>query len=108
MLVTKLIARSPNVTTTMGEKMKRLLGRGDKRVYLTWLEQQRKDQKILQPRLHELQQEFNRAPLEERRRLANQARMEKGLDTVSLRDPPSTGNLTITSSTTVPSKPTTK
>jgi hypothetical protein len=27
-----------------------------------------------QPRLHKLQQAFNRAPLEERRRLANQAR----------------------------------
>ena len=75
MLVMKLVARSPNVTTTMGGKVKRLLGRGDKRAYLTWLEQQKKDQKITQPRLHELHQEFNRAPLEERRRLANQARM---------------------------------
>ena len=28
MLVMKLIARSPNVTTAMGEKVKRLLGRG--------------------------------------------------------------------------------
>ena len=38
MLVMKLIARSPKVTTTMGEKVKRLLGRGDTRVYLKWLE----------------------------------------------------------------------
>jgi hypothetical protein len=29
MLVMKLIARSPNVTMAMGEKMKRPLGRGD-------------------------------------------------------------------------------
>jgi hypothetical protein len=89
MLFMKLIARSPNVTTAMGEKVKRLLGRGDTRVYLKWLEQQRKDQKIPQPRLHKLPQEFNRAPLEERRRLANQARMVEGLDTVPWRDPPS-------------------
>ena len=48
MLVRKLVARSPNVTTTMGGKVKRLLGRGDQRVYLTWLEQQGKSQKIAQ------------------------------------------------------------
>ena len=104
MLVMKLVARSPNVTTTMEGKVKRLLGRRDQRVYLTWLEQKEKDQKITQPRLHELQQEFNRAPLEERRRLANQARMKNGLDTVPWRDPPSTGNLTTTRSTAVTSK----
>ena len=82
MLVMKLVARSPNVTTTMKGKVKRLLSRRDQRVYLTWLEQKEKDQKITQPRLHELQQEFDRAPLEKRRRLANQVRMEDGLDTV--------------------------
>ena len=67
MLVTKLIARSPNVTTAMGGKVKRLLGRGDTRVYLKWLAQQGKDQKVPQPRLSELQQEFNGASLAERR-----------------------------------------
>ena len=39
MLVRKLVARSPNVTTTIEGKVKRLLGRRDQRVYLTWLEQ---------------------------------------------------------------------
>ena len=39
MLVMKLVARSPNVTTKRKGKMKRLLGRRDQRVYLTWLEQ---------------------------------------------------------------------
>ena len=63
MLVMKLVTRSPNVTTTIEGKVKRLLGRRDQRVYLTWLEQKEKDQKITQPRLHELLQEFNRAPL---------------------------------------------
>ena len=104
MLVTKLIARSPNVTTAMGAKVKRLLGRGDTRVYLKWLEQQGKVQKIPQPRLHELQQEFNRASLAERRRLANQARMEEGLDTVPWRDPPSSGKVTTMSLITLPSE----
>ena len=46
MLVMKLIARSQNVTTAMGAKVKRLLGRGDTRVYLKWLEQQGKVQKF--------------------------------------------------------------
>ena len=82
MLVRKLVARSPNVTTTMEGKVKRLLGRKDQRVYLIWLEQKEKDQIINKSRLHKLQQEFDRAPLEERRRLANQARMEDELDTV--------------------------
>ena len=68
-------------------------GKGD---YLKWLEQQGKDKKLPQPRLHELHQEFNRAPLEEHRRLANQTRMEEGLDTVPWRDPPSTGILMTT------------
>ena len=104
MLVMKLVARSPNVTTKMGGKVKRLLGRGDQRVYLTWLEQQGKDQKITQQRLHEMQQEFNRASLDERRRLANQAGMKDRLDTVPWRDPPSTGNLTTTRSTAVTTK----
>ena len=104
MLVMKLIARSPNVTTAMGAKVKRLLGRGETRVYLKWLEQQGKVQKIPQPRLHELQQEFNRASLAERRRLVNQARMEEGLDTVPWWDPPSIGNVTTMSLITVPSE----
>ena len=108
MLVRKRVARSPNVTTTMEGKVKRLLGRRDQRVYLTWLEQKEKDQIITQPRLHKLQQEFDRAPLEERRRLANQARMEEGLDTVPWRDLTSTGNLTTTRSTAVTSKKTSK
>ena len=82
MLVMKLVARSPNVTTMMEGKVKRLLARRDQRVYLTWLEQKEKDQIITQPRLHELQQDFDRASLAERRRLANQVRMEDGLDTV--------------------------
>ena len=45
MLVIKLVARSPNVTTTMEGKVKRLLGRRDQSVYLTWMEQKEKDQK---------------------------------------------------------------
>ena len=44
MLVMKLVARSPNVPTTMEGKVKRLLNRRDQRVYLTWLEQKEKDQ----------------------------------------------------------------
>ena len=43
MLGRKLVARSPNVTTMMEGKVKRLLGRSDQRVYLTWLEQKEKD-----------------------------------------------------------------
>jgi hypothetical protein len=105
MLVMKLISRSPNVAITIGEKVKRLLGREYKRVYSKWLKQHGKDQKIPQPRLHDLQKKFNRATLEERRRLANQARMEDGFDTVPWRDPPRTRNLTTTSSTAVISKP---
>ena len=99
----KLIAKSPNVTTAMGGKVNRLLGRRDTRVYLKWLTQQGKDQKVPQPRLSELQQEFNGASLAERRRLANQVRRKEGLDTIPWRDPPSTGCST-TISPTVPSE----
>jgi hypothetical protein len=104
MLVTKMIARFPNVTMTMGGKVKRLLDRGDHCVYLTWLEQQGKSQQITQMRLHKMQQEFYQVSFEEHQRLANQIHQEDGLKIVQWQDPPKPGQLEITRLETVTNK----
>jgi hypothetical protein len=47
--------------STMEVKVKTALGQRGPTRLLAWLEQQGEEQKIAQQRLHEMQQEFNRA-----------------------------------------------